>query len=163
MSLIMLWRNEQIVVLRQQRPLTDKDQEFYWKKTIEPGFKEKQPQQILFSFLKEGNCIGYGGMTHIDWSTERAEVSFLLDPERAGDMKSYCEEFKIFLALLTEVAFQDLNFHRLFTETFNIRPEHIKTLEVFGFRLEGILKDHVKVKNQYYDSLIHGLVRNESI
>lgn len=161
MSSIKLWRNGQIGILRQERDLTDEDQLQYWKNELEPNFSEQRPKQILFSFLKDGNCIGYGGLTHIGWDAGRGEVSFLLETSRTVDKRSYHAEFKVFLTLLRKAVFEDLNFHRMFTETFNVRPEHIETLEDFGFKLEGSLKDHVKVDDKYYDSLIHGLIRDE--
>lgn len=155
------WRNAQIEILRQAAPLTDAEQERYWSQVLVPSFDEKHPKQILFSFLKEGECIGYGGLTHIDWEVGRAEVSFLLDPSRTQQPEHYQREFVLFLELLKECAFKTLRFHRLFAETFHVRPVHVRTLEFSGFRLEGILKDHVKVNGKHCDSLIHGLLNEE--
>jgi RimJ/RimL family protein N-acetyltransferase len=161
MGLIKQWRNEQIDILRQSRELSDEDQSKYWKVVIAPGFQEQNPKQLLFSFLHKGKCIGYGGLTHIDWDAKRGEVSFLLETRRTKDEKSYQIEFLVFLELLKRAAFGDLNFHRIFAETFNVRSVHLATLEHFGFKYEGTLKDHVRVRGEYCDSLIHGLIKNE--
>jgi len=48
---IMKWRNEQIFHLRQKVPLTKEKQDSYFDTTILRQFKEKQPEQILFSVL----------------------------------------------------------------------------------------------------------------
>ena len=48
---IMKWRNEQIYHLRQSKKL--KSQQIkYFNEIINPQFKTKYPDQILFSFLK---------------------------------------------------------------------------------------------------------------
>ncbi|NGX43034.1 MAG: hypothetical protein K940chlam7_01325 [Chlamydiae bacterium] len=159
MSRIKEWRNEQMDCLRQDQPLTDVDQERYWSQTIEPSFSLEEPKQILFSYLLEEACIGYGGLTHCDWGDKRAEVSFILQTDRTEDPVLYEKEMIIFLTLLKKVAFQDLKFHRLFTETFDIRPHHISILEKFGFLQEGRLKEHVMINGKYVDSLIHGFLR----
>ena len=42
-------------------------------------FETDQPYQILFSFLKNNEFIGYGGLVHINWEEKKAEISFLLN------------------------------------------------------------------------------------
>lgn len=155
---IMNWRNSQMDILRQKNALREADQELYYKNTIEPSFSENFPVIILFSFLKNGSCVGYGGLTNIEWESKRAEVSFLLDTKRGNNKTVYRKEFKVFLKLLKEVAFKDLKFHRLFTETYDLRQFHIDALEESGFEIEGRMRDHVIVQGKYVDSLIHGLI-----
>lgn len=153
------WRNAQIAVLRQAAPLSDHDQEEYWHNVIEPQFSVERPPQVLFSFLKEEFCIGYGGLTHIDWISRRAEVSFLLNPERTKDSALYKHDFTAFLKLLVDAAFNTLAFHRLYTETFDMRPLHVAVLEAFGFRLEGRFLEHNLIEGAYIDSVMHGFVK----
>ncbi|MDP5048190.1 MAG: hypothetical protein NWQ39_07260, partial [Saprospiraceae bacterium] len=49
---IMKWRNEQIYHLRQKVPLTIEQQDVYFEKVVAKLFDQEQPNQILFSFLK---------------------------------------------------------------------------------------------------------------
>ncbi|KRE97946.1 hypothetical protein ASG89_29015 [Paenibacillus sp. Soil766] len=153
------WRNTQIDVLRQNKLLTDDDQINYYNKVIKPSYTEEQPRLILFSYLMDGVCIGYGGLTNIDWSSLRAEVSFLLETTRIVDKVQYKRDFSMFLTLLKKVAFQSLAFNRLFTETYDIRPDHITALEKSGFRYEGRMKQHVQVQGAITDSIIHGCLK----
>jgi RimJ/RimL family protein N-acetyltransferase len=134
--LIREWRNEQMDVLRQDKLLTTEDQELYYQEFIMPTFSQPKPKLILFSFLYQDACIGYGGLTHIEWDNRRAEVSFLLATERARNAEIYQKEFRIFLLLLKKIAFEDLRFHELFTETFDMRPKHIAILEDEGFNFQ---------------------------
>lgn len=156
MGLIKKWRNSQIDILRQSAPLTDKAQKKYYQEVLAPSFSEKHPHQILFSYFYGDTLIGYGGLVHIAWNSKRAEVSFLLDTDRANDEAQYKKDHSVFLQLIKEVSFNHLHFHRLFTETFDIRPIHIETIESQGFILEGKLREHVLIKDKYIDSLIHG-------
>ena len=46
---IMKWRNEQIYHLRQNQPLTEIDQNNYFKDVVKAQFSQKRPYNILFS------------------------------------------------------------------------------------------------------------------
>ena len=157
--LIKKWRNEQIQVLRQNKILTDQDQLSYYKNHIIPSFSQKRPNIILFSYLYDNNCIGYGGLTNIKWQSKRAELSFLLDTKRCLYSKQYKIDFTNFISLIKKVTFNDLKFNRIFTETFAFRQAHIAILEENGFRLEGKMKQHVVINGEFVDSILHGLLK----
>ncbi|MFA5822194.1 MAG: GNAT family N-acetyltransferase [Thermodesulfovibrionales bacterium] len=157
--LIKLWRNEQINFLRQNKLLTDEDQIAYYKKVVEASFIQPQPQIILFSYLFKNHCIGYGGLTNIDWFSKRAELSFLLDTQRVNNKELYDSDFSHFISLMKKVAFDALHLNRIFTETFDIRDWHVSILEKNGFRLEGRMKEHFFIENKFVDSLLHGFLR----
>ena len=84
------WRNEQMDILRQDKPISYEDQEIYYLKSLVPNFSEKHPENILLSFLEDNKLIGYGGLVHINWETNSAEVSFLLETKRtwSGNLRS---------------------------------------------------------------------------
>ncbi len=152
------WRNAQIDVLRQNRLLTVAQQERYYAKEIAPTFKQHQPRQVLFSFLKDDQAIGYGGLTNLEWDHRRAEISFLVDTKISDHQNRYVEAFSKFLTLVKEIAFHELHLNRLFTETYAFRDLHIQALESAGFVREGRLLQHVFIKQEFCDSLIHGIL-----
>jgi RimJ/RimL family protein N-acetyltransferase len=154
------WRNEQLDVLRQHAILTDHDQNIYYETRVVPSFSEAKPGIILFSYLQHSVCIGYGGLTDIDWENRRAELSFLLQTERTRDVQQYRRDFACFLHMIKTVAFDELKFDRIVAETYDIRPEHVRTLEENGFVLEGRLKQHVVIRGQLVDSLLHGCLKD---
>lgn len=162
-QLIKNWRNSQIDVLRQKYLLTEKEQINYYKNVIRKTFDQKNPEQILFSFLFEKKCIGYGGLVHIDWESKKAEVSFLMETERTKDQNLVREDFRIFLKILFEIAFNELKFNRLVTETFDIRSLIVEILERSGFKQEGRLRENVIIKGSYVDSLIHSYFRKDFV
>lgn len=159
--LIMKWRNQQIDALRQKEPLTQDMQQRYYDNIICPTFQMAQPPQILFSFLFEARCVGYGGLVHIDWDSSRGEMSFLADTERATLPEVYERDFANFITLLKKAAFGDLTFHRINGETYDIRSHHVAIMEKNGFVLEGRLREHVKIGGRYVDSLLHGCLKRD--
>ena len=157
------WRNEQMDVLRQSALLTDEDQMRYYRQTVVPSFDQEAPLLMLFSYLLEGNLIGYGGLTNIDWVNKRAEISYLVETGRSSEQNRelYEADFSAFLSLMKRIAFNELSLNRLYTETFDIRPLHISILEKNGFQLEGRMRQHVRVHGSYADSIIHGCLAEE--
>lgn len=149
------WRNEQMPLLRQDREITPEAQEHYFAREIWPTMNEDHPRQILFSFLNRQQLIGYGGLVYMDWVAKKAEVSVLFDlTERSEDL--YREQLSVYLTLLKKAAFDDLELHRLWTESYDIRPLHISILEEQGFVFEGRLREHEWINNEYVDTLFHG-------
>jgi carbamoyl-phosphate synthase large subunit len=154
------WRNDQIDVLRQPCPLSPADQAAYYERLIWPSMEEARPAQILFMLTHAGRLVGYGGLVHLAWEHRRAELSFLLDTAIAGDLDQVELHFRAHIALMLEVAFEDLGFHRVCTETYDIRPHIIAIMESAGFAREGRMRDHVVIAGRHRDSLVHGCVRS---
>jgi RimJ/RimL family protein N-acetyltransferase len=151
--LIMKWRNEQIYHLRQAKPLTAEDQKKYFETIVSELFDQTHPKQVLFSFLENGECIGYGGLVHINWIDKHAEVSFIMNTEL--EAARFEEIWTAYLNLLPEIAFEQLQLHKLFTYAYDLRPHLFPVLEKAGFKQEARLKDHCLFNGKYTDVLIH--------
>lgn len=150
---IMQWRNEQIYHLRQAEPLTKEKQDWYFENIVAKLFEQEKPNQILFSFLKEGECIGYGGLVHINWIDKHAEISLVLKTELEKDC--FIELWSQYLSLLKRVAFKTLALHKIFTYAFDIRPKLYQALESSGFVEDARLKEHCKLDGKYRDVVYH--------
>ncbi len=161
--IIMKWRNEQIYHLRQEqgKPLTEKDQDAYFNIVIARLFEQERPTQILFSYLENDVCIGYGGLVHISWTDKRAELSFLVNTIRTANETKYGEDFYNFIELMKELCFTEMKFNRLFTETYAFRTFHISILEYAGLKEEGRLRQNIFEKDKYYDSIFHSILTEE--
>jgi RimJ/RimL family protein N-acetyltransferase len=151
---ILKWRNEQIYHLRQDKPLTEEDQENYFINVVNTLFDEEHPNQILFSYLENDVCIGYGGLVHINWKDKNAEVSFIMNTELEHEY--FSKHWTIFLQLIEQVAFKDLNFHKLSTYAFDLRPHIYEIIESAGFIKEATLKEHCLFNGVYKDVVMHG-------
>lgn len=150
---IMKWRNEQIYLLRQTETLTEEGQDLYFRNVVNKLFDEEKPNQILFSFLKGNDCIGYGGLVHINWIDRNAEISFLNKPE-LNQGNSYLLSFNFFLEMIEEVS-KSLSLHKIYTYGFDISEERFKPLISRGYEFEARLKEHVIVNNSLIDVRIY--------
>lgn len=153
------WRNGQMKILRKKDLLSDEDQKRYFSEVICPLFGQSNPDQILFSFLHDHQLIGYGGLVHINWIDQRGEISFLAETARFEDKTLYRKDFSAFLKMIKKLAFEELGFNKIFTETFDIREHHVNILEEEGFVMEGRLKKHNLIEDQWIDSLMHGFLK----
>lgn len=150
---IMKWRNEQIYHLRQAQPLTTQTQDDYFNNVVSNLFDLENPNQILFSFLKDGNCIGYGGLVHINWIDKHAEISFVMNTSLEVDF--FQKYWEIYLGLIEQVAFHQLDFHKIFTYAFDLRPKLYLALVNVGFKKEAVLKEHCLFNGKFIDVIIH--------
>lgn len=154
---IMQWRNEQIYHLRQAKPLTKGDQDAYFENVVAKLFDQEQPNQILFSFLEDGGCIGYGGLVHINWEDKNAEVSFIMDTRLESEYFSF--HWNNYLQLLKQVAFDSLNFHKIYVYAFDLRPHLYLALEEAGYIFDCRLKEHCFYDNEFKDVVIYSLIK----
>lgn len=156
---IMKWRNEQIYHLRQARPLTEDDQQRYFDNVISKLYDNLKPDQILFSYLEEGVCIGYGGLVHINWIDRNAEISFIMDTDLESE--HFGEHWHNYLMMLKKVAFEDLCLHKIYTYAFDLRPHLYPIFESEGFIREATLKGHCLYNGEYKDVIIHSIWNEE--
>ena len=155
---IMKWRNEQIYHLRQNKPLTEEDQVRYFETVVKRLFDEEQPNQLLFSYLEGDKCIGYGGLVHINWIDKNAEISFGMKTELEKEMFKF--HWDTFLQLIEKIAFNELNFHKIFTYAFDLRPHLYEVLESKNYLKEAVLKEHCYFNNHFIDVIIHSKINN---
>lgn len=153
---IMKWRNEQIYHLRQNKILSEEDQDNYFNNVVAKLFDQSQPNQILFSYLENDVCIGYGGLVHINWIDKNAEISFIMNTELEKD--NFQKHWSIFLQLIEKVAFEELNFHKIFTYAFDLRPHLYIALQDANFIEETRLKEHCLFDEKYIDVVIHSKI-----
>lgn len=153
---ILKWRNEQIYHLRQHKTLTKQDQDNYFNTVVKSSFSQDRPNQILFSYLENNECIGYGGLVHINWIDQNAEISFIMDTS----IKDQNFEFRMstFFRLIEDLAFRELNFHKLFTYSFDVRPEIYPIIEKNGFTREAVLKEHCYFNGEFKDVIMYGKI-----
>ena len=156
------WRNDQLDILRQENPITKNEQIQYYNNVIKKSFSKEMPDMILFSFMLDNLCVGYGGLVHINWDSKIAEVSFIVDTIRSKNENIYEKDFSIFLKLIKMVSFHELNFKKIFTETYDIRKKHIEILENSGFNLEYKSLKQKKIHNKLVDVLIHSCILDSS-
>jgi RimJ/RimL family protein N-acetyltransferase len=150
---IMKWRNDQIIYLRQLKPLTEAEQNDYFNSVVSHLFENDMPKQILVSFLEYNKLIGYGGLVHIDWENLNAEISFLLDTEINSEY-NYKKLSVIFFQLIKRLA-KSINLHKIYTYGYDIEEFRFFPLIYNEFSIDAILKKHIKIGSKLYDVRIY--------
>jgi RimJ/RimL family protein N-acetyltransferase len=154
--LIMEWRNEQMYHLRQEKPLTKEMQDEYFTNVISKIFVQEQPEQILFSYIKDFECIGYGGLVHINWQDKNAELSFIMKTEL--EEIEFDLHWKNFLKMINKIATNDLCLIKTYTYAYDLRPKLYNVLEDSNYKLEARLRKHKNIDNNFVDVLIHSRI-----
>ena len=98
-------------------------------------------------------CIGYGGLVHINWIDRNAELSFIMDT--VLEQNKFKIHWATFLELIENVAFTQLDFHKLYVYAFDLRPHLYDALKNSGYIKDAVLKDHCFVINSFKDVVIH--------
>lgn len=155
---IMNWRNEQIYHLRQDKPLTKESQDNYFDNVIPQLFYQDKPNQLLFSFLKAGICIGYGGLVHINWVDKNAEISFIMGTRL--EEKEFELNWTKYLQLIEQLAFEQLKLSKIYVYAFDLRPHLYSTLINNNYFLDARLKNHCIYDGALKDVVIHSKLNN---
>jgi hypothetical protein len=158
--IIMQWRNGQIDILRQNKLLTEQEQELYFANVVNKLFEEDYPNQLLFGFYEDNILIGYGGLVHINWVDKNAEISFLTETSRNKDVQIFKNDWSVYLKLIEKIAFDQLNMIKIYTYSYDIRPHLVEVLTYSGYLLEARLKKHISIQNKLVDILIHSKFNN---
>jgi len=154
---IMKWRNEQIHHLRQAEPLTKKSQENYFKEILANLFEQEKPNQILFSYLKNDKCIGYGGLVHVNWIDKNAEISFIMNSEL--EEKYFHFHWSTYLEMIESLAFEEFGFHKLYVYAFDLRPHLYEVLLASDYFRDATLKDHCYFNGRFLDVVIYSKLK----
>lgn len=154
---IMKWRNEQIYHLRQDKPLTKEAQDRYFDEIIPQLFHQEKPSQLLFSFLKDGKLIGYGGLVHINWVDKNAEISFIMNTEL--EKEEFEWNWSKYLSLIEELAFEEMAFVKLYVYAFDLRPHLYTTLLNNSYFMDARLKNHCIFNGELKDVVIHSKLK----
>ena len=153
---IMKWRNDQINVLRQENALSEAQQDDYFENILSRSFNDPTPDQLIFSFFKSYQLIGYGGLTHIDWKNRNSEISFLLKTD-LNRPDVYSDLFEAFLGLICQVG-KISNLHKIYTYGYNLSEYRFKPLIKSDFIQEACLMNHKSIDGKLYDVLIYSKI-----
>jgi hypothetical protein len=152
----MKWRNEQIYHLRQKSLLTEDDQDNYFSTVVQPLFEQDSPNQLLFSYLKNGECIGYGGLVHINWIDSNAELSFLINTNLEVD--EFDLHYTNYLKFVNSLICEELSLHKVYSYAYDLRPNLYSVFEDNNYKFEARLCDHVLFHGKFIDVVIHAFI-----
>ncbi len=107
---------------------------------------------------KQGETIGVTGLWDIDWQSRHALTAVKLGTESVRG-KGYGTDA---IMTLMAYAFHEVGLNRLWTDilTFN-RPSYHAYVEKCGWKVEGILRQHVYRQGRYHDVLRVAILKQE--
>lgn len=145
------WRNEPSVranmYTRQEISLGE--HLAWWSRT------QQHKDQQYFMFESNGIPSGIVGFMNIDMLNESSSWAFYASPKAPKGTGSKME----FLAL--EYAFHELGIHKLHCEVLAFNAAVIKLHQKFGFKVEGVLREHHKLDKAFVDIYKLGLLSYE--
>ena len=93
------------------------------------------------------------------------ETSILEKHEDVNELNDRNLDYKLifseFISCMKEIVFKHLKFNRLFTETYCLRKNHIKILEINKFKFEGIQRQKIFMNKKFIDSLYHSIIKSD--
>ena len=114
--------------------------------------KEKTGLFLLMAEKKNHKLIGVCSLSKIDWVNRSAYMAIVMSPFRKRNFVFNSVETK---ALLTKHAFENLNLNKVRTTQVLELAEWQKYSNLFGYKVEGILRNHYLKGNKYYDVCLH--------
>lgn len=100
--------------------------------------------------------IGTAMIFNFDQKANRAEIGYVFHKEHWG--KGYGSES---VALMSDFAFESLNLNKLYASVVDANIGSARILKKNGYELEGRLKDHYFIEDNYYDALLFGRIQTK--
>jgi RimJ/RimL family protein N-acetyltransferase len=114
---------------------------------------------IVFGIALDRQPIGYVMIKNADNRNKSGELHITL-----GDKKYWGKGYgyRAYREIIN-FAFGKLGFNRVSTYVFSFRPDLVRIMDrgVFGFKREGILKEAVNKKGEYFDIILYGLLKKD--
>ncbi len=90
--------------------------------------------------------IGYVGASRIDYINSNAHVGIIFHKNGRG--KGYFKEASI---LFYAYLFNEINLHKVYSEVLTYNDIAIENDKKIGFKVEGIMKEHIYQSGKYHD------------
>ena len=147
------WRNECLETLRTPYMLTEKHQEDFYDSLC-----SRTSVHRYLELWHDGQFIGLGGITYIQWENRCGEISLILAPDSRGRGLG-----RDAVAELYRVAFNELNLNMVFGECYRCNDawEFWSVLNDEYVGNQCILKDRKYWEGQYHDSLYFSVTKEQ--
>lgn len=132
-------------------PYTKDDAEYWISVTF------TQDPTVNFAIADDKELIGGIGLTlQDDVNRKTAEVGFWLAEEFWG--KGIMTEA---LRKFTRYSFENYDIFKIFAGVFETNKASMRVFEKCGYKLEGVLRNHIIKEDQVFDQLMYGILKEE--
>lgn len=151
LMLMLSWRNAPSVrVNMYTQEEISQDEHIAWWERI-----QKRTDQKYFMYEFQDNPLGIVSFNGIDKNSKNSAWAFYASPDAPKGTGSRME----YLAI--EHAFNVMQLRKLFCEVLEFNSPVIKLHEKFGFKVEGIFREHYKMNNKFFDIYRLGIFESE--
>lgn len=157
LSLLLAWRNKSDFrkYFREYRELgMDQQRNWYEQKVL----NDEHTRMFSIVALDTGELLGACGMCYIDWQNQCADFSIYIGKNDLYVDSIYAVEAA---KLMIKYGFEELNFHRLWTEIYSIDEKKKELLKILGFSHEATHLETHWTEGKWVDSWYYRLLRSE--
>lgn len=120
------------------------------------------PNDFMFVFedINNNEIIGAGGLLYTNWIIRSADFSFYIGRnEDYIDSDGYALEAT---KLLIDYGFKNLNLNKIWMELYEFDKMKLEFfIQLFGFKIDGTLRDNCFEDGKYWDSKIISLTKKD--
>jgi RimJ/RimL family protein N-acetyltransferase len=126
----------------------------------EKWYEEQTSRKDTYNFaivIKDtGEYIGGCGINSVDWKNRHACVGIFLG--KPFWSKGYGTDA---MKVLVNFIFSQMNINKVYLNVFSFNQRAIKSYEKCGFKVEGVLREHIYRDGKYHDEYIMSILRSE--
>ena len=135
-------------------PLTHEALEWYINETNVPGSSAFVYQVVE---VETGQTVGHISLGGISVKNNAARISRVL-LSNAARGKGYCAPM---IRAVLKVAFEELKLHRVSLGVYHFNGAAIRCYEKAGLKTEGVMRDVLKWKDEYWSLMEMGILEGE--
>lgn len=153
-----IWRNDPEIrdmALSYRYPVTEIMEDNWYQKALTGDDQSK----VYFAIenTTDHKHIGFIHLYNIDQISSICYFGIIIG-DKAEQGKGKAREA---IHLITQFAFKQLNIRKLNLEVASFNSKATNLYTSFGFKVEGILKEHVFINGMYYDKISMALFRDD--
>jgi len=107
--------------------------------------------RLIYKVVEETTLevIGHAELNLIDFKNRSARICRIIIGDEASRNKGYG---KAIIRSLIDIGFNELKLHRLELGVYDFNIQAIKCYKACGFEIEGLLKENIKVGDEYWST-----------
>jgi RimJ/RimL family protein N-acetyltransferase len=119
----------------------------------------KTDNRLAFKVLDAETCdtIGHAELNNIDCKNNHASICRVIIGDKHNRNKGYG---KLIIKELVRYGFDELKLHRIDLRVFDFNHQAIKCYLDCGFEIEGLLKDTLKIEDEYWSTFNMSIINN---
>lgn len=151
------WRNrpEYRRYFREHRELSLEQQGIWFENVV---LKDSRTVMFAITELESDRLLGASGLCYIDWVNKNADFSIYIGADELYIDERFAPDAALTMA---RYAFDELGFHRLWSEIYAFDTPKMKFFERLGFTLDGRHRETHWAEGNWHDSLFFGLLADE--